>query len=223
MAKEAGGIRVLGDAAQAHGATLGGRPIASLADATAYSFYPTKNLGGVGDGGAVVTDDSELATALRQLRNYGSSDKYRHEVLGVNSRLDEIQAAFLRVKLAKLGSWVEHRRHLAERYRLGLRGLAGLRLLDDDAAADEVHHIFPAFCDQRDALRDHLSANGIETLIHYPEPPHRAGAFSDLDFTPSQFPVAENVSATEISLPLHEDLGDDEVDRIVQAIHNFFA
>lgn len=195
------GLFVLEDAAQSHGATYRGRRTGALAHATAFSFYPTKNLGALGDGGAVTTDDPALAGRIRQLRNYGSVRKYAHEVTGVNSRLDELQAAFLRARLARLGETNAKRRALADDYGAALGGLAQLTLPGEANWARHVHHLYVIRAPRRDELQVRLKAAGVETLIHYPTPCHLQPAFADLGFRAGDFPVAELLASEVLSLP----------------------
>lgn len=195
-------IRIIEDAAQAHGARLHGRVAGSLGDAAGFSFYPGKNLGALGDGGAIVTNDDELAAAVRKLRNYGSVVKYQHELVGWNSRLDELQAAFLSVKLRQLAAWTRARRDAAAAYREGLAGLPGLTLPSVIEGAAPVWHLFVVRSKQRDALQAHLTRRGIGTMIHYPTPPHLQPAYRGLGFTAGAFPVAEAWAAEALSLPL---------------------
>jgi dTDP-3-amino-3,4,6-trideoxy-alpha-D-glucose transaminase len=217
------GIPVVEDAAQAHGATLGGARVGSLGRAAAFSFYPSKNLGAFGDGGAIVTDDAELAACVRLHRNYGSSHKYRHEVKGLNSRLDPLQAAFLRVKLARLDSWNDRRRAIARRYLEAIEERAGeLELPRTLPGAEPVWHTFVVRSRSRDELAKHLSSRGIATLIHYPIPPHASGAYGDAGpWRP--LPVSERLAATVLSLPIGPHLSDDDVSRVVDAVNTFDA
>lgn len=215
------GLWVLEDAAQAHGARYEGKRAGSLADAAAFSFYPTKNLGAQGDAGAVVTDDPELADRVRVLRNYGSREKYRNEVKGVNSRLDPLQAAFLRAKLATLDSWNERRRDLAHTYLAKLAGTPELMLPQVPQAADPVWHVFAVRHPRRDALQAHLASASIGTLVHYPIPPHLSGAYKDAGWKRGAFPVAEEIAATELSLPMGPHLSREQLDRVVESVWSF--
>ncbi len=199
---ERNGLFVLEDAAQAHGARYRGRRTGSLAHATAFSFYPTKNLGALGDAGAVVTSDSALAEKLKVLRNYGSREKYTHIETGVNSRLDELQAAFLRARLAVLDGWNKKRRTLADSYRKSLAGLAGLVSPWVSPRAEHVYHLYVVRIRDRDRIIKSLIAQGISTLIHYPVPCHLQRAFSGLGFKHGMFPVAERLAEEMISLPM---------------------
>jgi dTDP-3-amino-3,4,6-trideoxy-alpha-D-glucose transaminase len=218
------GLSIIGDAAQAHGASCGGRSVGALGDAASFSFYPSKNLGAVGDGGAITTDDDELARRARRLRNYGSETKHEFLEAGVNSRLDPLQAAFLGVKLRLLPAWNARRARIAERYLDELADLRELELPSLPRAGDEhVWHIFCARHRHRDALREHLGQCGIETQVHYPVPPSRSAAFAHLGFGAGSFPVAEAVSASALSLPIGPHLDDDSVARVVEAIRGFSA
>lgn len=195
-------IRIIEDAAQAHGARYHGRPAGSLGDAAGFSFYPGKNLGALGDGGAIVTGDDELAERIQKLRNYGSAVKYRHELVGWNSRLDELQAAFLSVKLRRLETWTAARRSAATAYLDGLAGLPGLTLPQVITGASPVWHLFVVRCPRRDALQAHLAGRGIGTMIHYPAPPHLQPAYRHLGLAEGAFPAAEAWAREALSLPL---------------------
>lgn len=215
------GLLVLADAAQAHGARLGGRPVGALAT-SAWSFYPTKNLGALGDGGAVTTDDDVLAERLRSLRNYGSRRKYVHDEQGLNSRLDELQAALLSVKLRHLDAWNARRARIADRYREGLAD-APLRLPAAPAGAVHAWHVFAVHTPRRDALAAHLASCGIGTLMHYPVPPHLSGAYAAMGLRPGDLPIAERLAGETLSLPMGPHLSDDEVDRVIDAVRAFDA
>ncbi|MCP3804662.1 DegT/DnrJ/EryC1/StrS family aminotransferase [Allokutzneria sp. A3M-2-11 16] len=217
------GLAILEDAAQAHGAGYRGRRIGSgTGTATAFSFYPGKNLGAMGDGGAVVTDDAELAESLRLLRNYGSREKYRHEVPATNSRLDELQAAFLRVKLARLDEWNDRRRAVAARYLTGLAGTPGLRLPAVADWADPVWHLFVVRADHRDEARSAFATRGIGTLAHYPVAVHRSEAYTGLgDFW--HLPIADRLAGEVLSLPIGPHMSDDDVDAVIAAAREVFA
>jgi dTDP-4-amino-4,6-dideoxygalactose transaminase len=217
------GLFVLEDAAQSHGATYKGRRTGGLAHATAFSFYPTKNLGALGDAGAVTTDDPGLAARLRVLRNYGSSEKYRHEVPGVNSRLDELQAAFLRVRLSRLGEGNEARRARAAQYRAALAGIPGLALPQAANWAEHAYHLYVVRSPRRDALQAGLKAAGVETLIHYPIPCHLQPAFADLGLRAGQFPLAEQLAAEVLSLPFWPGMSAADVDAVAQALREVSA
>jgi len=216
------GILLLGDAAQAHGARLGARDVGALGDVAAFSFYPAKNAGAFGDAGALTTDDSSLAARARGLRNYGASAPYRFAEPGLNSRLDPLQAAFLRVKLAALSRWNERRRAIAHTYRTQLRAVPDLIL--PPAAPPGTQPVWHLFCvrhHRRDGLADHLARSGVATQIHYPQPPHRSEAFADLGFAPGSFPVTEAAADTLLSLPIGPHLDDAAVQAVVEAVQTF--
>ena len=208
------GLRVLEDAAQAVGARHRGRRVGALGDAAAFSFYPTKNLGAFGDGGAVTTNDAALAERLRRLRSYGSTVKYRHAERGFNSRLDELQAALLRACLPRLDAWNARRALLAQRYALGL---AGSRFVLPEVAPGNEHvwHLFVIRSRDRDALQRSLEAAGIGTMIHYPVPPHLQPAYAGLGLARGALPVAEAIHDEVLSLPMGTHLDEAAVDRVV--------
>ena len=199
------GLFVLEDAAQAQGARYKGRRAGGLGHAAAWSFYPGKNLGAFGDAGAVTTNDAELAERLRSLRNYGSKVKYVNEVKGFNSRMDELQAAVLRVKLRHLDAWNERRKGLADLYLKGLQ-VTDLTLPHVPSWAEPVWHLFVVRSPDRDALQRELKERGVSTLIHYPVPPHLQEAYAELGFTEDAFPIAEAVHREVLSLPLGPQL-----------------
>ena len=219
---DAHGLFLLDDACQAHGARLHSRPVGAWADAAAWSFYPGKNLGALGDGGAVTTDDAGLADHLRRLRNYGSASKYEHVEAGTNSRLDELQAAFLRVKLGRLDGANARRAAIAARYLDGLAD-SGVALPTVAPGADPSWHLFAIRHPRRDALREHLAAAGVETLVHYPTPPHRQPAYAHSRAADADLPVSEEVAATVLSLPIGPHLDDAQVDHVVDAVCTFAA
>ena len=212
------GLLLIEDAAQAHGALRDGRRAGAFGDAAAFSFFPAKNLGALGDGGAVVTGDDALAQRITALRNYGSDLKYRHLFQGPNSRLDEMQAAMLRVKLKYLDADVAWRRRVAQRYRDGIRHPL-IRL--PQVARGEAHawHLFVLRCARRDALQRHLHAHGVQTQVHYPVPAHRQPAYPSLrDF---RLPLTERLCREVLSLPLGPTLRDDAVERVIEACNAF--
>jgi dTDP-4-amino-4,6-dideoxygalactose transaminase len=208
---------IIEDCCQAHLATAGARPVGTIGIAGAFSFYPTKNLGALGDGGAIVTNDRALADRLRRLRNGGQTDRYRHQEPGVNSRLDELQAAILRARLPRLRKWTERRRALAARYRSRLTG--SLVAVPPELDPGHVYHLFVGRIGARRGLQAHLAASGIDTLIHYPVPIPRQPALADVN--PADCPVAARVCDEIFSLPLHPGLHDDEVDAVAAAVHVF--
>ena len=212
------GIKVIEDAAQAHGARYKGRRVGSLADAAAFSFYPGKNLGALGDAGAVVTNDAALADRIAVLRNYGSRVKYDHEEKGFNSRLDEMQAALLRTKLSKLSEWNERRRQLAAYYLQTLEGVPDLRLPFVPAFADPVWHLFVVRHPDRDGLQKLLNDAGVGTLIHYPSPPHLQRAYADLGFQSMSLPISERMAREVLSLPMGPHVSPEQAEYVVSRI-----
>ena len=214
------GLKVVEDAAQAHGARYKNRRIGGHADAVAWSFYPGKNLGCFGDGGAVTTDDAEVADRVRVLRNYGSRQKYLNEVKGHNSRLDEIQAAVLSVKLRHLDAWNARRGTLAARYLSGLQGLPGLGLPGQQPETEHAWHLFVVDHPLRDDLQTHLTSQGIQTLVHYPIPPHFSEAYST-DQSWRAYPITEMAAKFHLSLPIGPHLKPTEVDRVVSVIRDW--
>lgn len=211
------GLRILEDAAQAHGARRDGLAVGALAHAATWSFYPGKNLGAYGDGGAVTTADPTLAHQLRALRNYGSERKYVHDLSGVNSRLDELQAALLRVRLGELEAWNQRRRTIAKRYLEALAGLPGLTLPTIAAGSAPVWHLFVVMHDARDRLHQALAARGVQTLMHYPTPPHHCGVYRDSHSSVSM-PHGEAAAARCLSLPIGPHLSADDVERVIAAV-----
>ncbi|MBR1817082.1 MAG: DegT/DnrJ/EryC1/StrS family aminotransferase [Lachnospiraceae bacterium] len=211
-------LKVIEDSAQSHGATYKGIKTGNLGDAAGFSFYPGKNLGALGDGGAIVTNDKELADKCRALGNYGSDYKYHHIYKGNNSRLDEIQAAFLRIKLRELDRWNKRRNEIANRY---------INEINNDAvalpvtAADMTHvyHIFGIRCDRRDNLEKYLNDKGIGTNKHYPIPMHLQGAYADLNIEKGTYPIAETISSTELSIPMYYGMTADEVSYVIDVIN----
>ncbi|MER3478951.1 MAG: erythromycin biosynthesis sensory transduction protein eryC1 [Meiothermus sp.] len=211
---------VLEDAAQSQGARYKGRRVGAHGDAVAWSFYPGKNLGALGDAGAVTTDNPGLAERIRVLRNYGSRVKYINEVQGVNSRLDPIQAAALRVKLKYLDLWNARRQRIADYYRQALAG-PPLTLPHRPEWAEHVWHIFAVLHPERDLLQKHLQGQGIGTLIHYPIPPHRQTAYRELGYSEGAFPLAEKIHRQELSLPMGPHLTPAQAERVVEAVRSF--
>jgi dTDP-4-amino-4,6-dideoxygalactose transaminase len=211
------GLKVLEDAAQAHGAAYRGRRIGGHGDLVAWSFYPGKNLGALGDGGAVTTNDSELAERIRLLRNYGSKVKYVNELPGFNSRLDPLQAAVLRVKLRHLDLWNARRGSIAELYRSRLQG-ASLVLPAVPVWSSPVWHLFVILHPHRDVLQKGLEERGIGTLIHYPIPPHAQRAYTNLSYERGAFPLAERLAEQCLSLPIGPHLLAEQADAVVDAI-----
>jgi|TARA_R100000049_G_C1957666_1_gene119969 dTDP-4-amino-4,6-dideoxygalactose transaminase len=212
------GLLVLEDAAQAHGASIEGRKAGSWGHAAGFSFYPGKNLGALGDAGAVTTDDEELAKTIRALGNYGSHKKYENLYQGVNSRLDEIQAAMLRVKLRHLDNEIEKRRVVAEYYLAHIKNPA-IQLPTVANWEGHVWHLFVVRSCRRDALQHHLAEKGVQTLIHYPVPPHHQKAYQT--FCSERYPVTENIHQTVLSLPMGPTLSQCQSRAVVQAVNEF--
>jgi len=215
------GLKVIEDAAQAHGARYKGKKTGSLGDAAAFSFYPGKNLGALGDGGAVVTSNDDLANKVRMLGNYGSQLKYHHQVKGFNARLDELQAALLRVKLNRLDEWNNRRKDMAEHYRKDLRGVKHITLPVAADWADPVWHLYVIRHAQRDALSQAFSRNDIGSLIHYPVPPHLSAAYADQGYQAGAFPITEMLAQTVLSLPIGPHAGATDISRVIQTIKQF--
>ena len=207
------GLAVIEDCCQAHLATCGGQPVGSFGAVAAYSFYPTKNLGALGDAGALTTRDPALAARARRIRNGGQTDRYRHDEFGVNSRLDEIQAAILRARLQKLPAWTQRRRALARSYRAALRDTAVVTV-PPERDAGHVYHLFPVLSPSRELVRQHLRESGVETLIHYPIPIPKQKAIASDDACP----IAERVCEQVFSLPLYPALSDNAVEHVASAL-----
>jgi dTDP-4-amino-4,6-dideoxygalactose transaminase len=215
------GVPVLEDAAQAHGARIDGRRTGTLGTAAAFSFYPTKNLGALGDAGAVVTDDAEVAAALRSLRHHGHApgDANDHVRVGATSRLDNLQAALLSVKLPHLDAWNEQRREAAARYREALAGLPLSLPPEDPAGGDQVFHLFAVEVDDRDRVRDSLRQAGVGAAVHYPRPAHLNPAWSELG-SQGDFPAAERLAERTLSLPMFPGITAEEIDRVAEALRD---
>lgn len=217
---QAHGLKVIEDAAQAHGATWQGRRSGSLGDAAGFSFYPGKNLGALGDAGCVTTNDPDLAKKVRALGNYGSDYKYHHIYKGQNSRLDELQAAFLSVKLPHLDRMNAERRRIADCYRAGITNPAVTPPTAVEGC-EHVYHIFAVRCKSRDALEAHLHERGIGTNKHYPTPIHLQGAYRELGLDRGALPIAEEISATELSLPMFYGMTEEQVRAVIEAVNSF--
>lgn len=213
-------LRVVEDCAQAHGALYKGKIVGSFGDLAAFSFYPGKNLGALGDAGAVVTRDAGLAKMIRAIGNYGSDYKYHHIYKGNNSRLDELQAAFLSVKLKHLDRMNEERRRIADCY---INGIKNSKIILPVVNSDclPVWHIFAVRCDERDALEMHLNQKGIGTNKHYPIPIHLQECYKDLGLSKNDLPIAEKISETELSLPMFYGMSDDDIQYVIDAINGF--
>jgi dTDP-4-amino-4,6-dideoxygalactose transaminase len=214
-------LKVLEDASQAHGAQYRSQAVGSLSDIAAFSLYPGKNLGALGDAGVVVTNDATLAERIRRLRNYGSEVKYYNTVLGFNSRLDELQAALLRIKLRKLDEWNERRREIADFYLQSLTGVKQLTLPYVPEWAKPVSHVFAVRHPRRDALQEYLRHAGIGTIIHYPVPPHLQVAYKDLGYGINDFPITERIAGEILSIPIGPHLSRAQARYVVEKIRSF--
>lgn len=216
------GLYVIEDAAQAHGAKMGDRKAGSFGDAAGFSFYPGKNLGALGDGGAVTTNNIELAKKIRALANYGAYERYHHIYQGCNSRLDEMQAAFLLRKLPNLDGWNEERRKIAKKY---LQNIINHKIIlpkvDINFLENHVFHIFPVLCKERNELREYLHQRGIETNIHYPIPIPQQGAYLTQGWDISQYSVTEKICGGELSLPLYPGMSDAEVEYVIESVNEY--
>lgn len=211
------GLFVLEDAAQAHGAMYKGRKVGSIGHAAAFSFYPGKNLGALGDAGAVITNDKRLAEKVRLYRNYGSKVKYNNEVVGYNSRLDELQAAFLREKLKKIDVWNSHRRGVAQNYSEALSNVGGLKLPLTKTWAEPVWHLYVIRSSQRDLLQSRMLEKGVQTLIHYPIPPNLSDAYLDCGLA-GKCVLADELSCEVLSLPMGPHMTEPKVDYVVSLL-----
>lgn len=214
------GLIVIEDAAQAHGAEYKGRRAGSIGDLACFSFYPGKNLGAYGEGGAVVTNNGEYAEVVRRLRDHGQTQKYHHEAVGYNYRMEGMQGAVLGVKLRHLDDWNAARRQHAANYRGSLAD-TGLRLLDEMPYTHAVYHVFPVFTPQRDNLGDHLKARGVSTGIHYPIPVHLQHGYRDLGYAAGDFPHTEQACHEVLSLPIYAELSSEAVGEISGSIRQF--
>ena len=211
-------LLVLEDSAQAHGASIDGKKAGSWGDASGFSFYPGKNLGALGDAGAITTSDEYLADTLRALRNYGSHEKYKNLFQGVNSRLDEIQAAMLNVKLNHLDAEIAHRRKVANEYLKGINNKAIILPTNEHDSA-HVWHVFVIRCERRDELQKYLADSGIQTLIHYPIPPHQQPAYKE--WNELSYPISESIHAEVLSLPIGPTMTMEDVNTVIQICNEF--
>ena len=210
------GLKLIEDNAQAHGCTFGDQKTGSLGDAAGHSFYPGKNLGAMGDAGAVTTDDEQLAEIVRSLGNYGSQKKYVHDYLGRNSRIDELQSAMLDVKLKHLDVENQRRQEIAALY---INKVKNPLISLPKTNSDSVWHIFPIFCERRDELQQYLFDNGVETQIHYPTPPHKQKCYQE--WAQLSYPITEQIAAQELSLPCHQALQNDEISLVIALLNRF--
>ena len=214
-------LYVIEDAAQAHGTEYKGQKVGTLSDAAGFSFYPGKNLGALGDGGAVVTNNKEIADKVRALGNYGSDYKYHHIYKGTNSRLDEIQSSFLRCKLPHLYKWNEYRRNVANKYFEGIKNPFIKLPLKDSEDYRHIYHVFVIRCDKRDELEKYLNENGIGTVKHYPIPMHLQEAYKDLNIKEGSLPIAEEISKTVLSITMYYGMTDEEVNYVIDKLNAF--
>lgn len=213
-------LKVVEDAAQAHGGKyVDGRRAGNLGDAAGFSFYPAKNLGALSDAGAVVTNDETLAETVRTIANYGSAAKYHHTMMGINSRIDEMQSAVLRIKLKYLDEVNSRRREIARIYNKGICSSL-VKIPYNGNTDNSVFHVYPVFCNQRDKLRDYLLSNGVMTLVHYPMPPHSQPALANV-LRNTYAPSTENICETELSLPINTTMTDSDVETIINLINRF--
>jgi dTDP-4-amino-4,6-dideoxygalactose transaminase len=215
-------LKIVEDNAQAIGSSWNGKPTGSFGVVNGVSFFPTKNLGAIGDGGAITTSDEIIANFVRTYRSYGFKEKNYASVLGANSRLDEMQAAVLRVKLKKLNDWTASRQHLAKQYESMLQNVGDIKLPVLKPGAAHVYHLFVIQTLHRDKLRQFLGEHGIETMIHYPLPPHLQKAYGHLNFKPGDFPKTEKLSQTILSLPLYPGIPVDDIAYVCETIKSFF-
>jgi dTDP-4-amino-4,6-dideoxygalactose transaminase len=217
------GLAVIEDAAQAHGTRYKGRPCGSIGTAAGFSFYPGKNLGACGDGGMMVTNDARVADRVRSMRNYGQRAKYEHVEKGGNSRLDTVQAVILEIKLRHLAAWNAARAAHAARYRAALGGVGDLGFQEEDPNSTHIYHLMVVETGRRDALQQHLRADGIDSGIHYPSPVHLQKAYLDLGHKPGSFPVSERLAGRILSLPMYAELSEAQIDRVCGSVKAFFA
>ncbi len=217
-------LTVIEDAAQAHGAIEGGKRAGTIGEAGCFSFYPGKNLGAYGDAGAVITSNSELAARIRQLRDHGRSGKYEHQVIGRNSRMDALQAAFLRTKLHHLQDWNARRRDLADRYRFLLEDVPEVTVVAAQRDGEPIYHLFVVQVDDRDAVRERLQAAGVSTGVHYPIPLHRQAAFVAIPgIMDTSLPVTEKAAERVLSLPIFPEMEESDVDWVVSQLAGALA
>lgn len=214
-------LHVIEDAAQAHGTLYKGRKVGALSDAAGFSFYPGKNLGALGDGGCVTTNNEMIAKKVRALSNYGSDYKYHHIYKGNNSRLDEIQAAFLRCKLPHLDKWNKDRKRIAHRYLKEITNPLIQLPLKDNEIFDHIYHVFVIRCQRRDELEKYLDEKNIGTVKHYPIPMHMQEAYKDLEIKEGSLPIAEEISKTVLSIPMYYGMTDEEIDYVINALNEF--
>ena len=213
-------LKVVEDCAQAHGTTWNGQKVGSFGDLSCFSFYPTKNLGAFGDGGAICTSNADYNQFARMYRNYGSKVHYENDIVGVNSRLDELQAAFLRIKLKYLDDFIAERQRLADNYRKGIQNPA-ITVLETRPGSTNTYHQFEIYCETRDELAEYLDQKEIDTIIHYPIPPHLSKAYAYLNQPEGSFPLAEHHARTVLSLPFYNGMTEEEQQYVIAAINNY--
>lgn len=213
-------LKVVEDCAQCHGALYKGKKCGTFGDAACFSFYPMKPIGAFGDAGAVITNSDEVDERVRMLRNYGSKVKYHHELLGINSRMDEIQAAITSVNVKHVNDGNAERKAIADKYKAGINNPL-VKIPAVRPETDHVYHVFPVLCEKRDELVQYLADAGIHAQIHYPIPCHMAGCYKELGYKEGQFPVAEGYGKHEMSLPIYVGLTDKEINYIIETINNF--
>jgi dTDP-3-amino-3,4,6-trideoxy-alpha-D-glucose transaminase len=218
---DAAGIHMIEDTAQAHGAYVRGQRVGTIGDIGCFSFYPTKNLGAWGDGGAIVTADPKLAEQVRLLRSHGENPRYHHRIVGTTARLDALQAAILRVKLRRLDDRNDDRRRIGGALRAGLEGSSVAMPAQAFEGADHVYHLFIVRSEQRDALRDHLAAHDVSSAVHYPFPIHLTEAYAPLGYEKGSLPVAERLAEVICTIPLFPTMSDAEVEQVVAAVTSF--
>ncbi|MFZ2025174.1 MAG: DegT/DnrJ/EryC1/StrS family aminotransferase [Microgenomates group bacterium] len=213
---------IVEDNAQSHGATFNKKMTGSFGDVNATSFYPGKNLGAIGDAGAITTGNQRLANIIRSIRNYGESKRYVNEYIGFNSRLDELQAAILRVRLSHLATYTKQKQRIAKKYTAELAGVGDIILPITETGSTHVYHVYLIRTNKRNALQKYLESKSITTLIHYPIPPHLQAAYKELHFKKGSFPIAEELAATSLSLPIFPDMTNNQVEYVVKMIKQFF-
>lgn len=213
-------LRVVEDCAQSHGAKFNGKTTGSFGDIGCFSFYPSKNLGAFGDGGAIVTDDPKIDEAVRVFRNYGSEKRYYNRVVGTNSRLDELQAGLLRVRLSHMMELEEEKRNICERYLEKINN-PSIKLPEIREGASHIWHQFVIQCEKRDELIDYLNEHNIATIIHYPIPPHLSEAYKYLGFSEGYLPITEKYAKTVLSIPLYNGMTKEEQDYVIEVINKF--
>lgn len=213
-------LRLVEDCAQSHGACFDGKMTGTFGDIGCFSFYPSKNLGGFGDGGAIVTDDAQIAADMKMYRNYGSEKRYYNKVVGANSRLDELQAGLLRVRLSHLEELTKERRKLAENYSQGIRN-PRIKLPSVRPGADSVWHQYVVQCEDRDRLIEHLKEREIGTIIHYPIPPHLSEAYAYLGHREGSFPITEHDARTVLSIPMYNGMTEEEQQTVIEGLNAF--